>query len=152
MERTNAAPFQKAHSLSRNEGESRYAHRGGRCSSPEHSSLGCQPKDLLLLLPCADNCDWESPLNNEVLRQEQLEVLSQLARCRYTKTARMVHELFEETKAKAQSGEMNRKVFEEKITWLIYLIGALVGSNWTGRLPDVHVEGVSSAFGVGPSV
>ncbi|KAL8437804.1 hypothetical protein ACSSS7_000685 [Eimeria intestinalis] len=88
----------------------------------------------------ADNCDWESPLNNEVLRQEQLEVLSQLARCRYTKTARMVHELFEETKAKAQSGEMNRKVFEEKITWLIYLIGALVGSNWTGRLPDVHVE------------
>ncbi|KAL8448465.1 hypothetical protein Emed_003799 [Eimeria media] len=92
----------------------------------------------------ADNCDWESPLNNEVLRQEQLEVLSQLARCRYTKTARMVHELFEETKAKAQSGEMNRKVFEEKITWLVYLIGALVGSNWTGRLPDVHVEDASS--------
>lgn len=92
----------------------------------------------------ADNCDWESPLNNEVLRQEQLEVLSQLARCRYTKTARMVHELFEETKAKAQSGEMNRKVFEEKITWLVYLIGALVGSNWTGRLPDVHVEDTSS--------
>ena len=82
-------------------------------------------------------------MNNEVLRQEQLEVLSQLARCRYTKTARMVHELFEETKAKAQKGEMNRKVFEEKITWLVYLIGALVGSNWTGRLPDVHVEGVS---------
>lgn len=91
-----------------------------------------------------DNCDWESPLNNEVLRQEQLEVLSQLARCRYTKTARMVHELFEETKAKAQSGQMNRKVFEEKITWLVYLIGALVGSNWTGRLPDVHVEGEAS--------
>ncbi|CDJ66296.1 exportin 7, putative [Eimeria necatrix] len=92
----------------------------------------------------SDNCDWESPLNNEVLRQEQLEVLSQLARCRYTKTARMVHDLFEETKAKAQSGEMNRKVFEEKITWLVYLIGALVGSNWTGRLPDVHVEDASS--------
>ncbi|KAL8445746.1 hypothetical protein Emag_005033 [Eimeria magna] len=93
----------------------------------------------------ADSCDWESPLNNEVLRQEQLEVLSQLARCRYTKTARMVHELFEETKAKAQSGEMNRKVFEEKITWLVYLIGALVGSNWTGRLPDVHVEALGAA-------
>lgn len=58
----------------------------------------------------------------------------------------MVHDLFEETKAKAQSGEMNRKVFEEKITWLVYLIGALVGSNWTGRLPDVHVEGMAEAW------
>ena len=80
-----------------------------------------------------------------MLRQEQLEVLSQLARCRYTKTARVVHELFEETKTKAQSGEISRKVFEEKITWLVYLIGALVGSNWTGRLPDVYVDGLSDA-------
>lgn len=61
----------------------------------------------------------------------------------------MVHDLFEETKAKAKSGEIGRKVFEEKITWLVYLIGALVGSNWTGRLPDVYVDGMSNAV-VGP--
>lgn len=99
----------------------------------------------MLFLPAvvyADDPDLESPLHNNVLREEQLEVIAQLARCGYTNNALMLHNLFEETKMKAKSGEMPRNVFEEKITWLVYLIGALLGSIWTGRIPEVQYEGM----------
>lgn len=88
-----------------------------------------------------DDLDLENPLHNEVLRAEQLEVLTQLGRCRYGETAAKVLALFHETRSAAEQKQISREVFQEKITWLVYIVGALIGGHWTGRVPMACGEG-----------
>ncbi|PFH35350.1 importin-beta N-terminal domain-containing protein [Besnoitia besnoiti] len=87
-----------------------------------------------------DDMDLENPLHNEVLRAEQLDVLTQLGRCRYGDTATKVLELFHETRAAAEQKAISREVFQEKITWLVYIVGALIGGHWTGRVPMTSAD------------
>ncbi|KAF8817967.1 importin-beta N-terminal domain-containing protein [Cardiosporidium cionae] len=82
-----------------------------------------------------DDADFENPLSNEVLRSEQLEAISELGRCRYPETASKVMDLFQETRLCMQNNVISEAVFQEKITWLVYIIGALIGGHASGKIP-----------------
>lgn len=80
------------------------------------------------------NCqDWDDPLSDEVLRAEQLEVLSNLGRCRYQDTAQYIMKHFEEVSRLGQSGAVQQAVFEKKMTWIVYMMGALVGGHASAK-------------------
>eukprot|EP00921_Rhytidocystis_pertsovi_P005288 GHVQ01009146.1.p1 GENE.GHVQ01009146.1~~GHVQ01009146.1.p1 ORF type:complete len:1098 (-),score=127.73 GHVQ01009146.1:615-3908(-) len=76
-----------------------------------------------------DAADFDDPLASDVLRAEQLEVLAQLGRCRYRETAARVLELFDQTQTAMQQGTASDAVSREKITWLVFMIGCLIGAN-----------------------
>jgi len=71
--------------------------------------------------------DWDDPLTDEVLRAEQLDVLAQLGRCRYQETGAHITKHFEETVRLGESKNISQNVFEKKITWIVYMMGAMVG-------------------------
>ncbi|EER08315.1 nuclear pore protein RBP16/17, putative [Perkinsus marinus ATCC 50983] len=73
-----------------------------------------------------DDEGFEDALQDEVLRGEQLEVIAQLARLNYQKTAQHVLELF--GACTASGSDIN----EHKLAWLVYIMGALVGGNTGG--------------------
>lgn len=77
--------------------------------------------------------DWDDPLQDEVLRAEQLEVLSNLGRCRYQDTAQHIMKHFEEVSRLGQQGSINQAVFDKKITWIVYMMGALVGGHASAK-------------------
>jgi len=77
--------------------------------------------------------DWDDPLEDEVLRAEQLEVLSNLGRCRYQDTAQHIMKAFEDVSRLGQSGSIPQAVFEKKMTWIVYMMGALVGGHATAK-------------------
>mmetsp|Transcript_24122 Transcript_24122/g.77650 ORF Transcript_24122/g.77650 Transcript_24122/m.77650 type:complete len:1092 (-) Transcript_24122:124-3399(-) len=80
-----------------------------------------------------NTADWDDPLQDEVLRAEQLDVLSNLGRCRYQETAQEILKHFEEVSRLGQAGQMNQAVFEKKMTWLVYMMGALVGGHASAK-------------------
>lgn len=80
-----------------------------------------------------DNFDWDDPLQDEVLRAEQLEVLSNLGRCRYQDTAQFIMKHFEDVSRLGQQGAVPQTVFEKKMTWIVYMMGALVGGHASAK-------------------
>jgi exportin-7 len=80
-----------------------------------------------------EDLDWDDPLLDEVLRAEQLEVLSNLGRCRYQDTAQHIMKAFEEVSSLGQQGQIPQAVFEKKMTWIVYMMGALVGGHATAK-------------------
>jgi len=77
--------------------------------------------------------DWDDPLQDEVLRAEQLDVLSNLGRCRYQDTAQYIMKHYEEVSRLGQQGAMPQAVFEKKMTWIVYMMGALVGGHASAK-------------------
>jgi len=77
--------------------------------------------------------DWDDPLQDEVLRAEQLEVLSNLGRCRYQDTAQHIMKHFEEVSRLGQQNAVPKAVFENKMTWIVYMMGALVGGHASAK-------------------
>jgi exportin-7 len=77
--------------------------------------------------------DWDDPLQDEVLRAEQLDVLSNLGRCRYQETAQHIMKHFEEISRIGQQGAVQQGIFENKMTWLVYMMGALVGGHASAK-------------------
>lgn len=89
-----------------------------------------------------NNCnDWDDPLTDEVLRSEQLEVLSNLGRCRYQDTAQHIMKHFEEISRLAQENKMAPHVFDKKMTWIVYMMGALVGGHASAKATRADTEG-----------
>eukprot|EP00928_Gymnodinium_smaydae_P007847 TRINITY_DN12809_c0_g1_i1.p1 TRINITY_DN12809_c0_g1~~TRINITY_DN12809_c0_g1_i1.p1 ORF type:complete len:1123 (-),score=189.53 TRINITY_DN12809_c0_g1_i1:90-3359(-) len=84
--------------------------------------------------------DWDDPLEDEVLRAEQLEVLSNLGRCRYQDTAQYIMKHFEEVSRFGQQGAMPQMVFEKKMTWIVYMMGALVGGHASAKANRADTE------------
>jgi len=80
-----------------------------------------------------NTCDWDDPLEDEVLRAEQLEVLSNLGRCRYQDTAQCISKHFEEISRMGEQGQIPQPVFEHKMTWIVYMMGALVGGHASAK-------------------
>jgi len=81
-----------------------------------------------------NNCqDWDDPLMDEVLRAEQLEVLSNLGRCRYQDTAQYIMKHFEEVSRLGQQAAVPQAIFEKKMTWIVYMMGALVGGHASAK-------------------
>jgi exportin-7 len=56
----------------------------------------------------------DDPLEDEVLRAEQLDVVAQLGRCKYANTARHLLDKFMETQQAGQGGQIPQNVFEKK--------------------------------------
>ncbi|KAF4673698.1 Exportin 7 [Perkinsus olseni] len=79
-----------------------------------------------------DDEGFEDALQDEVLRGEQLDVIAQLARLNYQKTAQHVLELFGGCTSEAN-------VNEHKLAWLVYIMGALVGGN-TGSASSMRAQ------------
>eukprot|EP00397_Hematodinium_sp_SG-2012_P002865 GEMP01002873.1.p1 GENE.GEMP01002873.1~~GEMP01002873.1.p1 ORF type:complete len:1098 (+),score=232.07 GEMP01002873.1:197-3490(+) len=75
------------------------------------------------------NVDWDDPLTDEVLRAEQLDVLANLGRYKYQETAQHIMKHYEETMRVGTS--QGKTLFEKKITWIVYMMGAMVGGNST---------------------
>mmetsp|Transcript_47243 Transcript_47243/g.101123 ORF Transcript_47243/g.101123 Transcript_47243/m.101123 type:complete len:1094 (+) Transcript_47243:406-3687(+) len=87
------------------------------------------------------SADWDDPLLDEVLRAEQLEVLSNLGRCRYQDTAQHIMKHFEEVSRLGQAGQIPQPVFEKKMTWLVYMMGALVGGHASAKSTRSDTDG-----------
>eukprot|EP00927_Polykrikos_kofoidii_P043595 TRINITY_DN37677_c0_g1_i1.p1 TRINITY_DN37677_c0_g1~~TRINITY_DN37677_c0_g1_i1.p1 ORF type:complete len:1104 (+),score=161.54 TRINITY_DN37677_c0_g1_i1:42-3314(+) len=84
--------------------------------------------------------EWDDPLDDEVLRAEQLDVLSNLGRCRYRETAQHIVKHFEQVSQLGQQGTVPHAVFEKKMTWIVYMMGALVGGHASAKAACFDME------------
>uniref|UniRef100_A0A0K6S6Y1 Importin N-terminal domain-containing protein n=1 Tax=Chromera velia CCMP2878 TaxID=1169474 RepID=A0A0K6S6Y1_9ALVE len=71
--------------------------------------------------------DHEDPLENDVQRTEIVDVLASLGRLQFHDVASYVLTIFETTKTQSQTGTLSGPVCQKRITWLVYIIGALLG-------------------------
>ncbi|KAH8739237.1 nuclear pore protein RBP16/17, partial [Cryptosporidium ryanae] len=77
----------------------------------------------------AQGSDIDDPLDSEVTRTEQLDILAQLSRCRYQETAEFIVNLFEKVTDAAKNGNIPQNCFISQITWCVYMHGALIGGH-----------------------
>uniref|UniRef100_A0A8C1L6P0 Exportin 7 n=1 Tax=Cyprinus carpio TaxID=7962 RepID=A0A8C1L6P0_CYPCA len=76
----------------------------------------------------------EDPLDDTGLVQQQLDQLSTIGRCEYEKTCALLVQLFDQSAQSYQellqstnSSTMDIAVQEGRLTWLVYIIGAVIG-------------------------
>ncbi|KAJ8260590.1 hypothetical protein COCON_G00163130 [Conger conger] len=76
----------------------------------------------------------EDPLDDTGLVQQQLDQLSTIGRCEYEKTCALLVQLFDQSAQSYQellqstnSSAMDITVQEGRLTWLVYIIGAVIG-------------------------
>uniref|UniRef100_A0A8B9L057 Exportin 7 n=1 Tax=Astyanax mexicanus TaxID=7994 RepID=A0A8B9L057_ASTMX len=76
----------------------------------------------------------EDPLDDAGLVQQQLDQLSTIGRCEYEKTCALLVQLFDQSAQSYQellqstnSSSMDVAVQEGRLTWLVYIIGAVIG-------------------------
>ncbi|KAF7458584.1 importin-beta N-terminal domain-containing protein [Cryptosporidium felis] len=94
----------------------------------------------------AQGSDVEDPLESEVARTEQLDVLAQLSRCQYHETAEYIVQLFEQVTEAAKNGSISQDCFITQITWCVYMHGALIGGH-SIKLRRPLMPGSSSSGG-----
>ncbi|OBS73016.1 hypothetical protein A6R68_12398 [Neotoma lepida] len=63
----------------------------------------------------------EDPLEDTGLVQQQLDQLSTIGRCEYEKTCALLVQLFD------QSAQSYQELLQRRLTWLVYIIGAVIG-------------------------
>ncbi|KAL3126957.1 17 (RAN binding) [Cryptosporidium hominis] len=95
----------------------------------------------------ARGSDVEDPLESEVARTEQLDVLSQLSRCQYHETAEFIVQLFEQVTDSAKNGSISQDCFISQITWCVYMHGALIGGHSIKLRRPLLPSGSSSSSG-----
>ncbi|CAH1784527.1 unnamed protein product, partial [Owenia fusiformis] len=86
----------------------------------------------------------EDPLDDQGMISQQLEQLSTIGRCEYEKTCALVVQLFDEAAQRYQelvassaaSGVIG--VQEGRLTWLVYIIGAVIGGRVSFASTDEH--------------
>ncbi|RMB90935.1 hypothetical protein DUI87_32533 [Hirundo rustica rustica] len=76
----------------------------------------------------------EDPLEDTGLVQQQLDQLSTIGRCEYEKTCALLVQLFDQSAQSyqellqsASASPMDLAVQEGRLTWLVYIIGAVIG-------------------------
>ncbi|EMP29656.1 Exportin-7 [Chelonia mydas] len=76
----------------------------------------------------------EDPLDDTGLVQQQLDQLSTIGRCEYEKTCALLVQLFDQSAQtfqellqSATASPMDIAVQEGRLTWLVYIIGAVIG-------------------------
>ncbi|BFZ02054.1 hypothetical protein BsWGS_05093 [Bradybaena similaris] len=85
----------------------------------------------------------EDPLDDHGLIAQQLEQLSTIGRCEYEKTCSLLVQLFDESAQRYQellsSGPSVELAIEEgQLTWLVYIIGAVIGGRVSFASTDEH--------------
>ncbi|XP_025093793.1 exportin-7-like isoform X2 [Pomacea canaliculata] len=86
----------------------------------------------------------EDPLDDHGLISQQLEQLSTIGRCEYEKTCALLVQLFDESAQRYQemvatgSQSMELAIEEGRLTWLVYIIGAVIGGRVSFASTDEH--------------
>ncbi|CAG0884315.1 unnamed protein product [Cyprideis torosa] len=90
----------------------------------------------------------EDPLEDLSLIQQQLDQLSSIARCEYLKTCSLTVTLFDSTAARygellgktnlSPDEQLELRVQEGQLSWLVYIIGACVGGRVSFNVADEH--------------
>ncbi|XP_032806398.1 exportin-7 isoform X1 [Petromyzon marinus] len=87
----------------------------------------------------------EDPLDDTGLIMQQLEQLSTIGRCEYEKTCALLVQLFDqsaqayqETLRSSPGQPMEIAVQEGRLTWLVYMIGAVIGGRVSFASTDEH--------------
>uniref|UniRef100_A0A671X0B1 Exportin 7 n=1 Tax=Sparus aurata TaxID=8175 RepID=A0A671X0B1_SPAAU len=109
------------------------------CSPPVvHLFPTCSPPVPHLFLTCSPPVvhldGLEDPLDDAGLVQQQLDQLSTIGRCEYEKTCALLVQLFDQAAQTYQellqstnSSAADITVQEGRLTWLVYIIGAVIG-------------------------
>ncbi|XP_012940207.1 exportin-7 isoform X2 [Aplysia californica] len=85
----------------------------------------------------------EDPLDDHGMVAQQLEQLSTIGRCEYEKTCSLLVQLFDESAQRYQemisSGPAVELAVEEgRLTWLVYIIGSVIGGRVSFASTDEH--------------
>ncbi|SOV22469.1 Ran-binding protein,putative [Plasmodium sp. DRC-Itaito] len=76
-----------------------------------------------------DNCEIENPLYNDVLRSEQLELISNLSKLQYNFIGAKLLSIFYELKSNHENNLISQTVFIEQTTWLVFIIASIISSS-----------------------
>lgn len=85
-----------------------------------------------------DSCDIENPLYNDVLRNEQLELISNLSKLQYNFIGAKLLSIFYELKSSHENNMINKEVFKEQITWLVFIIASVISCFAVSNIKNVH--------------
>ncbi|KAI0211191.1 Exportin-7 [Lamellibrachia satsuma] len=86
----------------------------------------------------------EDPLDDQGMISQQLDQISTIGRCEYEKTCALLVQLFNESaqtyQELLQSGQQNINIAiqEGRLTWLVYIIGAVIGGRVSFASTDEH--------------
>eukprot|EP00918_Siedleckia_nematoides_P053152 GHVU01116057.1.p1 GENE.GHVU01116057.1~~GHVU01116057.1.p1 ORF type:complete len:731 (+),score=192.30 GHVU01116057.1:25-2193(+) len=95
---------------------------------------------------------FDDPLAADAAAVEQLEALVYLGRCKYEAVTEHVSSLFETLYQDFRAKKVPEDVFQSKVSWLVYVIGALLGGHAIPKGTTVNFRSViprSSADGYG---
>nr|KAG5695795.1 hypothetical protein BaRGS_013393 [Batillaria attramentaria] len=86
----------------------------------------------------------EDPLDDHGMISQQLEQLSTIGRCEYEKTCALLVQLFDESARRYQdmvstgTQSVDLAIEEGRLTWLVYIIGAVIGGRVSFASTDEH--------------
>ncbi|XP_076471297.1 exportin-7-like [Babylonia areolata] len=86
----------------------------------------------------------EDPLDDHGMISQQLEQLSTIGRCEYEKTCALLVQLFDESAGRYQemvstaNQSVDIAIEEGRLTWLVYIIGAVIGGRVSFASTDEH--------------
>eukprot|EP00923_Selenidium_pygospionis_P045719 GHVN01078968.1.p1 GENE.GHVN01078968.1~~GHVN01078968.1.p1 ORF type:complete len:1131 (+),score=105.62 GHVN01078968.1:200-3592(+) len=99
----------------------------------------------------ADQLDVSDPLEDDVMRYEQFELLLQLGRCRYADTATHIANQLDMLDGEAAANRIPQAVYEMKVTWCVYIIAAIMGGHTAPRYGSASSNTSSSGGEAGES-
>ncbi|KAK2159702.1 hypothetical protein NP493_1697g00009 [Ridgeia piscesae] len=87
----------------------------------------------------------EDPLDDQGMISQQLDQISTIGRCEYEKTCALLVQLFNESAQSyqellqaGQQTNINIAIQEGRLTWLVYIIGAVIGGRVSFASTDEH--------------
>ncbi|GAW80166.1 Ran-binding protein [Plasmodium gonderi] len=87
-----------------------------------------------------DNCEMENPLYNDVLRSEQLELISNLSKLQYHFIGAKLLSIFYELRHNHENNLITKSVFIEQTTWLVFIIASIISSSAALNMKSASFE------------
>ncbi|KJP89407.1 hypothetical protein AK88_00850 [Plasmodium fragile] len=87
-----------------------------------------------------DNCEMENPLYNDVLRSEQLELISNLSKLQYHFIGAKLLSIFYELKHNHENNLISKTVFIEQTTWLVFIIASIISSSAVSNMKSASYD------------
>ncbi|SCQ16090.1 Ran-binding protein, putative [Plasmodium ovale] len=87
-----------------------------------------------------DNCEIENPLYNDVLRSEQLELISSLSKLQYNFIGVKLLSIFYELKNNHENNHINKSIFIEQTTWLVFIISSIISSSAISNMKSANYD------------
>ncbi|SBT87756.1 Ran-binding protein, putative [Plasmodium malariae] len=87
-----------------------------------------------------DNCEMENPLYNDVLRSEQLELISNLSKLQYNFIGTKLLSIFYELKNNHENNLISKSIFIEQTTWLVFIIASIISSSAISNMKSANCD------------